>query len=116
MQVDREWLTGAEIAAIVKDAARGASIYRDGSTSTRIARAVERLVAQRVAEASLQEFLLMCETAAKESRATQEEIARKGSGSMDALCMQFIAAGAEKQAQRLAEILRARGAPKEPAP
>jgi hypothetical protein len=34
-------LTDAEIAAIVREAAKGAAIRRDGSTSERIARAVE---------------------------------------------------------------------------
>jgi primosomal protein N'' len=36
-----EPLTEAEIAAIVREAAKGSSIRRDGSTSERIARAVE---------------------------------------------------------------------------
>lgn len=70
-------------------------------------------VAQRAVEAAQQDFLLMCETAAKESRATKDAVASKRSGSRDDLCMQFIAAGAEKQAERLAEILRARGITKE---
>lgn len=37
----RKPLTDAEIAAIVREAAKGSSIRRDGSTSERIARAVE---------------------------------------------------------------------------
>jgi hypothetical protein len=34
-------LTGEEIAAIVREAAKGSAIKRDGSTSERIARAIE---------------------------------------------------------------------------
>ena len=37
----RKPLTGEEIAAIVREAAKGSAIKRDGSTSERIARAIE---------------------------------------------------------------------------